>query len=159
MIKVTLALLLVVAVAGAYIQGRTHAFSFGSAAPVSASSITANADEMPPTSGTMMARLELRNVQRMVVQMMKDNNLTELPQALEKPTNNMQAFPDPFTLPSSKGLTPWDGYGYVLFGHDKTSDYGEKALEYYANVQTTVWAYSVDKQGAVYQHEGILAMP
>jgi hypothetical protein len=159
MIKATIALLVVLAIAGSYVQGRTHAFSFGGAAPVSASSISSNPDEMSSTSGGTMARLELKNVQMIVVEMMGDNNLTELPQSLEQPTNDMGAFPDPFTLPSRKGLTPLDGYGYVLFGHDKTSDYGEEVLEYYANVRTTLWSYSADRDGTVHQHPGILAMP
>jgi len=149
-IKAAIALLLVIVVSGAYVRGRTHAFNF---------------DNTPSASGgtyspdSMMARLELKNIQMMIVELMMDNHLSSLPQGLEEPTNDMHAFPDPFTLPSDKGLTPWDGYGYVLYGHDKTSDHGEEVLEYYANVPTTLWSYTVDRDGTVHQHEGILGLP
>ena len=148
--KAALVLLLVIVVSVAYASGRTHASSFGNTL-----SVTADTDSPDFT----LAKLELRNVQAMVVQMMQDNKLSRLPQSLDEPTNDMHAFPDPFTMPAEKGLTPWDGYGYVLYGHDKASDYGEEVLEYYANVPTTLWSYTVEEDGTVHQHQGTIGLP
>ena len=81
------------------------------------------------------------------------------PLGLSPSSSSVGEYSSRYTMPSEKGLTPWDGYGYVLYGHDKTSDYGEEVLEYYANVPTTIWSYTVEINGTVKQHEGVLGLP
>ena len=157
-LRTALLLVLLTIVAGAYVKGRTHAMSVD-AAQMDAGSFTSNTGPTPRTIDSVMAQLELRNVQTAVLDMMGDNDLTALPWLSIEPTKDMSAFPDSLSMSVDKGLGAWDGDGYVLYGHDKSADKGTEVLEYYVAVQHTVWAYAVAEDGTVTQHDGILPAP
>jgi len=155
-LKLTAILLLLTFVAGGYIVGRTKALS-DNALQAEANTLPTESHRTALTTDANMAKLELRTIQKLVIEMMVDNDLLFIPHPLTKPTNDLSKFPDPISMATGKGLTPWDRDGYVLYGHDKTADRGTDIVEDYTNVQFTLWAYTIDEDGTVHQHDGILS--
>ena len=105
------------------------------------------------------AETELLNIQSAVTSMMVDNGITELPNPVTIPTNDMSLFPDTSVCGFDK-LRDWDenSYvhgqdkdGYILFGHDVTADAKQDELVNYVATQYTSGSYTVDKYGKVTQ--------
>jgi len=117
---------------------------------------------------------EVANVQSAVLALMVDNNLAILPNPIGSWTNNMAAFPDNTSSPTTDGdsdsvfdkVTDPSGYaysetngdklGYILFSHDisgngTTPNPRQTNVNYVATNQTAYW-YSVDEMGSVTQH-------
>lgn len=109
-----------------------------------------------------LRRAEFRAVMQAVADMMKDNNLEEIPNTVsfEKglATNEMTAFPDATTTEDEKGYTgkgaPQDGY--LLYEHDRitadnTTDYETVT---YIDQAVTQYYYTCEADGTVRQFNG-----
>jgi hypothetical protein len=103
---------------------------------------------------------ELANLQAAVTSMMVDNGLSQLPNPVGVPTDDMTAFPDTSTVASGDKAVDVDGAafaagdedGYVLYMHDKTADDDWlSTVDYIVTWFTTYW-YTVDADGTVTQH-------
>jgi len=105
------------------------------------------------------AETELANVQAATIAMMIDNKLTELPNPVTEPTNDMSAFPDNTSACGVDKINDWDGNayqsgdkdGYILYQHDTTADNMQSNLVNYINMQYTSGTYTVDADGTVTQ--------
>ncbi len=122
------------------------------------------------------AETELSNVQTAVVALMVDNGITTFPSPVGIPTNDMSAFPDDLSGPTTdldgngindKVIDPdgynygsADGLGYVLYGHDITGSDTESVPAVpnpeqgdvnYLATPTTSYEYTVDANGTVTQ--------
>ena len=107
---------------------------------------------------TEAGETELSNVQSAVVAMMVDNQLSQLPTAVNvTATKNMSQFPDT-TASASKSpdangtnFTAADGMGYVLYQHDMIGGGANTSLVNYTATQYTKGTYTVDASGTVTQ--------
>jgi len=90
-----------------------------------------------------MVEEELRAVQAAVKVMMRNNNLTFLPDPVRVPTDDMRHFPDASTRHGSAGV------GYVLYLHDHNGD--GKPDSNYISFSKTKSTYICDEYGTVTQ--------
>ncbi len=110
----------------------------------------------------VMRRAEFRAVMQAVADMMKDNNLDEIPNPINfeggVAVNELTAFPDTITTAEGKGYagtgTPSDGY--MLYEHDRitadnTSDYQTMN---YIDKPVTEYYYTCQADGTVRQFDG-----
>ena len=110
----------------------------------------------------VMRRAEFRAVIQAVADMMKDNNLAEIPSPINfedgVAVNELTAFPDAITTAEEKGYTgtgtPSDGY--ILYEHarvtaDNTSDYQVMS---YIDKPVTEYYYTCEADGTVRQFDG-----
>jgi len=125
-------------------------------------------EEVPVTDESEATETELRNIQTAVRVMMLDNRLTELPNPVTSPTNDMSLFPDTSVCEIDK-LRDWDGNpyvhgqdkdGYLLYQHDLIAkpillaSAWSPSLSHtspYVTIQYTIGTYIVDSQGTVTQ--------
>jgi hypothetical protein len=89
------------------------------------------------------AEQELETVQSAVLNMMKNNGLSELEHPVTVPTNDMHRFPDAATTHGTSGV------GYVLFCHDANGD-GIPDTNYIGLAKTR-GTYICDRYGSVTQ--------
>jgi len=112
--------------------------------------------------GEVMRRAEFHAVIQAVADMMKDNNLAEIPSPINfedgVAVNELTAFPDAITTAEEKGYTgtgtPSDGY--ILYEHarvtaDNTSDYQVMS---YIDKPVTEYYYTCEADGTVRQFDG-----
>jgi hypothetical protein len=99
--------------------------------------------EVLPETDTSLAAQEIRKVQKAVEMMMRNNNITEMPNAVTEPTCDMHMFPDALTEHGEAGT------GYVLYLHDFNGD-GTPDTNYYPKRYTT-GTYTCDRFGNVSQ--------
>ena len=107
-------------------------------------------------------RAEFRDVSSAVIDMMADNNITEIPDPMNYDggiaANDMAAFPDITTTAAEKGYTgigtPKDGY--VLYEHDliSTDNTTEFETVNYIDMLTTQYYYTCEADGTVRQFDG-----
>ena len=110
----------------------------------------------------VMRRAEFRAVMQAVADMMKDNNLDEIPNPINfeggVAVNELTAFPDAITTAEGKKYTgtgtPSDGY--ILYEHDRitadnTSDY---QTVNYIDKPVTEYYYTCQADGTVRQFDG-----
>jgi prepilin-type N-terminal cleavage/methylation domain-containing protein len=110
---------------------------------------------------TEAGKTELSNIQSAVIAMMTDNQVSVLPHPVVVATNDMAAFPDATSAcatvgekvndPSGTPYTTSDKDGFILFGHDITSDTAETPVVNYVATQLTKGTYKVDAAGTVEQ--------
>ena len=110
---------------------------------------------------TEAGKTELTNIQSAVVAMMVDNQISTLPHPVLVATNDMAAFPDATSActvvgekvndPSGTAYTASDKDGFILYGHDITSDAAETPVVNYVATQLTKGTYTVDANGTVAQ--------
>ena len=107
-------------------------------------------------------RAEFRAVIQAVADMMRENNLDEIPHPISyaggTAVNDMAAFPDVITTAKEKGYTGTGnpGDGYVLYEHDliiadNTSDYQTVS---YIDIPVTQYYYTCEADGTVRQFDG-----
>ncbi len=112
---------------------------------------------------------EFHNVITATSAMMVDNNISSLPTPIttdadgsadcnQKGSNKMDAYPDSDTDSIAKtdpasgaAFTSSDGKGYLLFGHDITSNSSATGLVNYMASDTTAYCYTVTGDGTVTQ--------
>ena len=112
--------------------------------------------------GEVMRRAEFHAVIQAVADMMKNNNLAEIPSPINfeggVAVNELTAFPDAITTAEGKGYTgtgtPSDGY--ILYEHarvtaDNTSDYQVMS---YIDKPVTEYYYTCEADGTVRQFDG-----
>ena len=112
--------------------------------------------------GEVMRRAEFHAVIQAVADMMKDNNLAEIPSPINfedgVAVNELTAFPDAITTAEEKRYTgtgmPSDGY--ILYEHarvtaDNTSDYQVMS---YIDKPVTEYYYTCEADGTVRQFDG-----
>ena len=99
--------------------------------------------ELPPETDSSLAAQEIRKVQKAVEMMMRNNNITEIPNVITAPTCDMHMFPDALTEHGEAGK------GYVLYLHDFNGD-GTPDTNYYPKRYTT-GTYTCDRFGNVAQ--------
>jgi len=108
-------------------------------------------------------RAEFRAVILAVADMMKDNNLDEIPHPIDfeggVAVKEMSAFPDVLTIAEEKGYTGTGAplAGYVLYLHDKiaadnTSSY--QTMRYIDKAVTEYYYYTCEADGTVRQFDG-----
>ena len=110
---------------------------------------------------TVAAYTELTNVQRAVITMMIDNQLSTIPNPVAVATSNMAAFPDATSVagsanklkdPTGAAYVAADKNGYLLYQHDLTADGSAVLLLVnYVAQATTKGTYTVDASGTVTQ--------
>jgi type IV pilus assembly protein PilA len=110
---------------------------------------------------TEAGKTELTNIQSAVIAMMTDNQVSVLPHPVLVATNDMAAFPDATSAcatvgekvndPSGTAYTASDKDGFILYGHDITSDAAETPVVNYVATQLTKGTYIVDANGTVAQ--------
>ena len=99
--------------------------------------------EAPLVSLEAAAAVELREVQDAVMILMRNNDLDELANPVNIPTNDMHQFPDATTRHDKAGV------GYVLYLHDFNGD-GTPDMNY-VHFPTAKGTYICDKYGRVTQ--------
>lgn len=99
--------------------------------------------EVPSEPDSSLTAQEMRNVQKAVEVMMRNNGLTELENPVAMPTNDMHRFPDETTKHGNAGT------GYVLYLHDFEGD-GHPDTNYYPKRYTN-GTYTCDRSGNVTQ--------
>jgi len=108
----------------------------------------------------MVSEVERSNVQSAVLAMMVDNKLKFIHNPVNKPTNDMSAFPDATSVAGSKykrvdpngnAYTAGDKDGYVLYHHDIIADGSDKTTVNYVTSRYTLGTYTVDVLGKVTQ--------
>ena len=107
------------------------------------------------------AETELSNIQTAVIAMMTDNNLAALPNPVTTATDNMSEFPDntsectvageKVTDPTGTDYLDDDKDGFLLYGHDLTSDDSDNTTVNYVAMEITTKEYTVDASGTVTQ--------
>ena len=115
--------------------------------PKATSTPTSATPATPTTALTVppkeAAAEELQKVQAAVRIMMRNNNLTRLPNPVTVPTNDMHRFPDATTRHGTAGV------GYVLYCHDFDGD-GVPDINY-LHFRKTKGTYICDEYGNVTQ--------
>ena len=99
--------------------------------------------ETPLETDMSLAAREMREVQKAVEIMMRNNMITELENPVVLPTNDMHRFPDTITEHGDSGT------GYVLYLHDFNGD-GDPDTNYYPK-RYTEGTYRCDRFGNVTQ--------
>ncbi|MBA7661594.1 hypothetical protein ES703_69614 [subsurface metagenome] len=110
----------------------------------------------------VMRRAEFRAVMQAVADMMKDNNLDEIPNPINfeggVAVNEMTAFPDAITTAEGKRYTgtgaPSDGY--ILYEHDRITADDTSAYQTtdYIDEPVTEYYYTCQADGTVRQFDG-----
>ncbi len=129
---------------------------------------------LTPAAAQKLGRPELLEISAAVALLMLQANLVSIPNpviANTAPctvgTQDMAAFPDatstagtsdklvdPFGMPYTDGVDPLgDKDGYVLAGHDIFADGQQIHLQPYVGLRETLWCYTVDSNGTVYQYD------
>ena len=127
-----------------------------------------------PAAAQKLQRAELLEISAAVALLMRQANLVSIPNpviANTAPctvgTQDMTSFPDatsgvgtnnklldPFGTPYTDGADPLgDKDGYLLIEHDILADGQQILLQPYVGLRETMWCYTVDSNGTVYQYD------